>query len=681
MTTRENDLRKIRALRAELHQHNFRYYVLDDPQISDREYDHRLRELEVLEAKYPETVDPSSPTQQVGSSWSPEDFIASALPQVSHRQAMLSLENAMDPEEIAQWLDRVKKGLEGIETIPFSVEYKMDGVAVELVYEDGILTQGSTRGDGVTGEEITSALCTIETLPRKLDDPSPPALVELRGEAYISRAGFAAMNASRSAEEGLFANPRNATAGSLRQLDPRVAAERPLDIVVYGVGVTDGIELVSQEQLFEALPRWGFKPPPFFKIVDTLAEIEALYDEVLASRDGLPFEIDGLVIKVEGEALREQLGVRSRSPRWAIALKFPPQQETTRLLDIALQVGRTGALTPVAHLEAVPVGGVTVSRATLHNPQEIERKGVMIGDTVLIQRAGDVIPEVVKAVESLRDGSERPFLLPKECPSCNKPIWYPEGEVVPYCQNIHCPEQVRGRLRHFASRRALDIDGLGVKLIDQLVENGIVSTPSGLYDLTVEVLAGLERMGEKSAENLVKAIDATRERPLPRLLHALGIRNVGEHVAAVLVGHFHDLDAIASASAEELTAIDEVGPIIADTIVDFFSREENRIEIEALRSASLSFREDAALGDEASPGPLDGQKVVITGTLPSLSRDEARALVESGGGRVVGSVSKKTDLLVAGEKAGSKLEKARTLDIEVIDEEELRRRIGDAEAS
>ncbi|HIA27385.1 MAG TPA: NAD-dependent DNA ligase LigA, partial [Planctomycetes bacterium] len=555
---RENELRKIRALRAELHHHNFRYYLLDDPQISDAEYDRLLRELQALEEKHPDTVDPSSPTQQVGSSLSAEDFIASSLPQVTHRVAMLSLENAMDPGELSEWFERLQKGLPDLEEIPLSIEYKMDGVAVELVYEDGVLTQGSTRGDGVTGEEITSTLRTIETLPKKLDDPSPPALVELRGEAYIGLEEFAAMNAARSAEEGLFANPRNATAGSLRQLDPRIAAERPLGIVIYGVGATDGIALSSQQQLFETLPRWGFGETPFFRIVTTLEEIEKIYDEVLSSREKLPFEIDGLVIKVEGESLREKLGVRSRSPRWAIALKFPPEQETTRLLDIDWQVGRTGALTPVAHLEAVQVGGVTVSRATLHNPQEIVRKGVLIGDMVVIQRAGDVIPEVVKAVESMRDGSERPFRLPENCPSCDEAIWYPEGEVVPYCQNMQCPEQVRGRLRHFASRRTLDIDGLGVRLIDQLVETGIVTTPSDLFSLTAEQLASLERMGEKSAENVVAAIARTREIPLARLLHALGIRNVGEHLAAVLVGHYHDLDAIAGASAEDLTAIDEV---------------------------------------------------------------------------------------------------------------------------
>ncbi|MHC4936270.1 MAG: NAD-dependent DNA ligase LigA [Planctomycetota bacterium] len=687
---------RLRALREELKYHNFRYHILDDPEISDAEYDRLFRELEALEAEHPELEDPDSPTRRVGGAWTPEEFVAETLPPVTHRVPMLSLENAMDPEELAEWSERVQRGL-GIPTTPdeeeplfaeertpLSVEYKMDGVAVEVVYEEGLLVEASTRGDGVTGEEITANVRTIRSLPKRLTagaETPLPARLELRGEIFMSLAGFEAMNAARTAEEGLFANPRNATAGTLRQLDPRSAATRPLEIVLYGVGSTDGLppglaaRLGTQEGLFSAIEEWGFPRPAFHRVVRSVEEITAIYREVEERRDTLPFEIDGLVIKVEGAERRETLGVRSRSPRWAIALKFPARQETTTLEGVEWQVGRTGALTPVAHLEPVNVGGVIVSRATLHNPKEIARKDVRIGDRVVVQRAGDVIPEVVKAVESARSGDETPVPTPERCPSCATEVRFPDGEIVPACPNLECPAQVRGRLRHFASRRALDIDGLGTKLIDQLVDRGLVTTPGDLYSLELEPVAALERMAEKSAENLLAAIEASKTRSVSRLLHALGIAHVGETVARLLIERFRGLDALAGAEEEAMTEVDGIGPEIARAVADFFARPETRTELEKLRAAGLRWEEEPTEETEGAGGVLEGRTVVITGTLPSLSRDDAKALVEAHGGKVTGSISKRTDLLIAGEKAGSKLTKAESLGIEVIDESELRRRV------
>ena len=684
MSSENDDLRRIRALTAQLHQHNFRYYILDDPQVSDAEYDRLLRQLQSLEKRYPAAVSDDSPTQKVGASWTPEDFVADRLPPVEHDVPMLSLENAMGPDAARQWLDRVRRGLklkEGDSDPPMTVEYKFDGVAVSILYEDGVLVRAATRGDGFTGEEVTGNVRTIRSVPQQLADENPPARIELRGEAMLPHADFEALNQSRSAEEGLFANPRNAAAGTLRQLDPRIAAKRPLDVFIYGIGVQQGIDLSSQQQLVDQLPRWGFNASPFLRQVNGIDSLLEIYQQVLDEREQLPFDIDGLVIKVEGADLRDQLGMRARSPRWAIALKFPPLQETTRLLDIQVQVGRTGALTPVAHLEPVQVGGVTVSRAGLHNPKEIERKGLKIGDHVVIQRAGDVIPQVVKPIESLRDGTEKDFHFPEKCPACSQVVWCPEGEVIPHCQNLQCPAQIRGRIEHFASCRALDIDGLGEKLIDQLVSEGLVKTPSDLYRLNLDAVAALERMAQKSAENLIAALEQTKQRSFSRLLHALGIRHVGERVAELIVDSQRDIDTLMAASIETLEQIDEVGPAIAASVADFFSRASVRQEIESLRESGLKMKADGSSASQDSDAPLSGLTVVITGTLPNLSRDEAKALVSAAGGKVTASVSKSTDLLLAGEKAGSKLEKAQKLDVEVIDEAELRRRIDGATTS
>ncbi|MDE0960815.1 MAG: NAD-dependent DNA ligase LigA [Planctomycetota bacterium] len=681
MSSEKDDLRRIRALSAQLHQHNFRYYILDDPQISDAKYDRLLRDLQALEQRYPDAVHAESPTQKVGAEWRPEDFVADRLPPVQHGVPMLSLENAMGTDDAVKWIDRVRRGLEledGDANPPLTIEYKFDGVAVSILYEDGVLVRGATRGDGLTGEEVTGNVRTIRSVPQQLDDQHPPARIELRGEAILKHADFDALNQSRSAEEGLFANPRNAAAGTLRQLDPRISAKRPLDVFIYGVGDQQGIDLSSQQQLVDRLPRWGFLASPFLRSVNSTEQLLEIYQEVLDSREDLPFDIDGLVIKVEGAKLREQLGVRARSPRWAIALKFPPRQETTRLLDIQVQVGRTGALTPVAHLEPVVVGGVTVSRAGLHNPKEIDRKGLKIGDQVVVQRAGDVIPQVVKPIESLRDGTEKEYHFPEQCPACFQRVWCPEGEVIPHCQNLQCPAQVRGRIEHFASRRALDIDGLGEKLIDQLVTEGLVKTPSDLYRLDVDAVAALERMAQKSAENLIAALEQTKERPFARLLHALGIRHVGERVAELIVEHYRDIDSLLAADADQIEAIDEVGPAIAASLVDFFSREPVLQEIEALRQAGVQLKAQGPARPLDENAPLANMTVVITGILPNLSRDQAKDLVSRNGGKITSSVSKNTSLLVAGEKAGSKREKAEKLGVEVIDEAELIRRIDES---
>ncbi|MEE8142339.1 MAG: NAD-dependent DNA ligase LigA [Planctomycetota bacterium] len=667
--------RRLRILRACIHYHNWRYHILDDPEISDVEYDQLYQELEELEKEHPEHADPDSPTQKVGGDWTPEDFVAPELVTARHRLPMLSLENVASEEELREWVARLERGLPEGQRYTLTVEYKVDGVAVELVYEGGTLTLGSTRGDGYEGERITHNLRTIRSIPQRLAGKgSPPALLELRGEVYMTRPAFEALNAKRSAAEGIFANPRNATAGALRQLDPRIAAKRPLEIIIYGLGAVEGNQPLSQEQLLKQLPRWGFPPAPFFRRVKDIEEILTIYLETEANREQLPFEIDGLVIKVNEPEVRELAGQRSRSPRWAVAFKFPARQATTRLESIELQVGRTGAVTPVAHLKPVEVGGVTVSRATLHNPKEITRKGIRIGDWVLVQRAGDVIPEVVKAIESKRNGQERRFRLEEHCPSCGEEIYYPEEEIVPYCQNLHCPAQVKGRLRHFAGRHSMDIEGLGVKLIDQLVETGLTETPADLYQLTLEELIPLQRMAEKSARNLLASIDTSRSRPFSRLLHALGIRNVGEHVAAVIAAHFGDLARLAAAESEELQAIDEVGPIIAASVVDFFRRPENQRQLQRLREAGLTLKTPRSASRKKRS--LSGKIFVLTGTLNEYTRDDAKAEIEQRGGRVTSSVSSQTHYVVAGARAGSKLKKAKELGIPVLSEAELRELLG-----
>ncbi len=652
---------------AEIQHHNHCYYVLDQPEISDADYDRLLRRLQELEEQYPELVTPESPTQRVGAE------PVEAFGTVRHSIPMLSLGNALDEAEFREWYQRAADGLDG-EPFEMVAEPKLDGLAVELVYEDGRFVLGSTRGDGVTGEDVTQNLRTIRSIPLRLRSGSrrPPARLEARGEVYMDRDRFVELNERREeAGEQPFANPRNAAAGSLRQLDPGITASRPLRIFLYGLGEVEGVELESHTDELRLLADLGL-PTAEHRICTTVEEVQAFWNEMNARRETLSFEIDGIVLKINSLAQQKRLGVRSRSPRWAIAYKFPARQATTVVRDIEVQVGRTGALTPVARLEPVRVGGVEVSNATLHNQDEIDRKDVRIGDTVVIQRAGDVIPEVVSVVKDRRTGDERAFQMPGTCPVCGSEVERPEGEVVARCINFACPAQVKGRIEHFASRGAMDIEGLGTKLVDQLVEKGLVSSPADLYFLTHGQLAGLERMAEKSAQNLLDALEASKGRSLARCIYALGIRHVGEHVAEVLAEGFGSIDALMGADYDLLEATYEIGPIVARSVRDFFDNPENVAAIERLRQGGVQFppverREPVEEGETL----FAGKTFVFTGAL-SMPRAEAEALVKERGGRAASSVSKKTDYVVAGEKAGSKLAKAEKLGIMVLTEEEFK---------
>ena len=657
-------------LRAELDYHNWRYYVLDDPVIPDGAYDRLMRRLERIEAAHPELRTPDSPTQRVGA---PAAELRERPP-VTHSVPMLSLENVTSREELEEWMGRVAEGL-GAALPPLTVEYKFDGAAIEVVYERGVLVQASTRGDGTVGEDVTANVKTIKELPPVLALPPArtPARLELRGEVYMMKADFAALNAQAEAKgEKLFANPRNAAAGTLRQLDPRVTAARPLRAVLYGLGRGEGLEAVSQGELLAWWESAGLPAAPLVERAATLETAMALYEKVGAARAELPFEIDGLVLKVDSFALRERLGVRARSPRWAVAFKFPPMREMTRLRAIEVQVGRTGVLTPVAVMDPVYVSGVTVRNATLHNREEIARKGIKIGDMVIVQRAGDVIPEVLGPLVAMRTGAEREFAMPEACPACGaRVVFEAEGPQV-RCPNISCPRQVKERVRHFASRRAMDIEGLGEKLIDQLIDGGVIEDASGLYFLRVKDLEGLERMAAKSARNVVAAIAASRSRPLARVIHALGIPEVGERSAQILADHFGTIEALAAAPEEELEKAHGIGPVVAGTIATFFGSAATARFIARLKQGGVEFPP----AERREGGVLAGKTVVLTGALRRMTRQEAEEAVLAAGGRAASSVSKKTDLVVAGEAAGSKLAKAKALGIEVIDEEEFLRWIG-----
>ncbi len=680
----------IGALREILHYHNHRYYVLDSPEISDAAYDRLLRRLQDLEKAWPEFDSPDSPTRKVGAPPA-EEFTT-----YRHILPMLSLQNAFDLDEVREWQGRVCRGLEltgegidetdpGLDLVEYVAEPKFDGAAIEIVYEGGRLAVGATRGDGVTGEDVTDNVRTIRNIPLRLQpvttDALPvPDLLEVRGEVMMLRPEFEVLNRRRlEAGESAFANPRNAAAGSLRQLDSRLTAGRPLIFFAYGTGRIEGLEAEEPSThagVLAALAGWGFRTAERFAVARTLTGIAGFYDEMMAGREELEYETDGLVIKVNALAEQRRLGQVSRSPRWAVAWKFPARQETTVVRDIEISVGRTGALTPTAVLEPVEVGGVTVSRATLHNRGELERKDVRIGDTVLIQRAGEVIPEVVQVIIEKRPKDARPFRFPRRCPVCGSEAVQPEGEAVTRCLNLACPAQIKERIFHWGSRDAMDIDGLGEKLIDQLVETGLVHDPADLYSLEHDRLAALERMAEKSAENLIAALTRTRTAPLDRFLTALGIRHVGTHVARVLAREFGDLDTLMAAGAERLEAVHEIGPEVAAQLTAFFSRAENRRLIDRLRAAGV---EPAPLPREESvPAGVDlsGQTFVFTGELEAFSRDEAKRLVEELGGRATGSVSAKTDYLVAGPGAGSKLGKARKLEVEILDEAAFLKLIG-----
>ena len=661
-------------LREQIRYHGHRYYVLDDPVISDVEYDELYRELLAIEEAHPELRTPDSPTAKVGAEPVTE------FGTVTRRIPMLSLDNVTSADALREWEGQLRNHLKDPEAkLAFHVEPKFDGVAVEAVYEAGVFTVGSTRGDGTTGEDVTEQLRTVRSLPLRLRDdlrPVPPRL-EARGEVMMSLAAFETLN-RRLSEEGQapYANPRNLTAGSLKQKDPKVTASRPLDVVFYAIGEWEGEGLATHGDLLALLRDLGLKTADLARRGEDVEAAIARIEELGALRDDLPYEIDGAVVKVDDRAVQERLGVRSRSPRWAVAYKFAARQGTTRVEDIFVSVGRTGALTPVAALEPVAIGGVTVRRVTLHNRDEMERLGIRIGDRVLVERAGDVIPKVVKAVADARTGAEREFAWPAECPECGTAVREDESEVAVYCPNIACPAQRKARLRHFASRRALDVEGLGEKLVDQLVTRDLVRDPADLFALDVATLAELERMGEKSAENLVAALARAKDTTLARFLFALGMRHVGEATAATLARELRTLDAVMAADPETLEAVPDVGPVVARAIVDFFAAEENRSAVARLLDAGVVPAAEAAPAPVESP--IAGLTIVFTGALERLSRDDAKDLAARLGAKAAGSVSKKTDLVVAGPGAGSKRKKAEELGIEVVDEAEFFRRIGEA---
>jgi DNA ligase (NAD+) len=660
---------RIDRLTEELNEHAWRYYVLDSPVISDAEYDRLARELEALEAAFPDLVRADSPSHRVGAP--PRDD----FPPFQHPSPMLSLQNCFFEAEFFDFDRRIKKFLGTENDIEYMAEPKLDGLSIELVYQRGLLAAGATRGDGTVGEDVTPNVRTIHGLPLKLRGSDPPEQLVVRGEVILEKVHFERLNREREeAGEPAFANPRNAAAGSLRQLDSRITASRPLSYMMYAAGLPVP-NIDSQQDLLLRLEEFGFRVNPRSRFCRNAREAAAAYAELLSARFSLPYDIDGMVVKVNRFELQRRLGEVSRSPRWAVAWKFPPVQETTRVQRIVVQVGRTGVLTPVAELEPVRIGGVEVSRATLHNEDEVRRKDVRAGDTVVVQRAGDVIPEIVSVVLARRPEGAAPFAMPERCPACDGPVSREEGESALRCANMNCPAQLRERLLHFASRGGMDIQGLGEKIVERLIESGRVRTAADLYRLDKEFLANIERMGEKSAANLLAAIEASKRRPLSRFISALGILHVGEHVAGLLSQRFSSLDALARASAEELTAIPGIGPEVSESIRRFFSEPQNRKVIEALFAAGVTPIAEEAKNTSAG-APLAGQVVVLTGTLASMERSQAKARLEALGARVTGSVSKKTTLVVAGSDPGSKLAEAEKLSIKVIGEPEFLELIG-----
>jgi len=660
-----NTSNKINNLRSELNDHNYRYYVLDDPVISDAEYDRLLRELQSLEDVHPDLIADDSPTQRVGAP--PLDGFGN----IRHRIPMQSLANAMDTEEILAFHDRLIRRLGKEQAIEYIAEPKLDGLAVELVYEKGKFVNGSTRGDGTTGEDITQNLKTIRAIPLALrvEAQSVPTLLEVRGEVFIRKDDFLKLNIQQEAnDKPVFANPRNAAAGSLRQLDSRITATRPLSIFCYQAGMVEGMTFETHSEFLIALQNWGFPVNPEIKILNGIEEAVAFHSDLESRRNTLPYEIDGSVFKVNNYDLQEKLGSRSRSPRWAIAGKFKAQQETTVIENIILSVGRTGAVTPVAKLVPVKVGGVVVSNVTLHNQDEIDRKDIRVGDTVLIQRAGDVIPQVVKIILEKRPANSSPFKMINTCPECDHDIYRPEGEVVARCQNLSCPAQVKRRIEHFVSKNAMDIDGVGEKLIDQLVEKNLVKSVDDLFRLSVDQLSDLERMAEKSADNTISALNNSKSTTFHRFVHALGIRNVGEHVAKVLGKAFGgNIEDFMKTNVEDLEAIVEVGPIVAETIVKFWADENNVNIVNNCFDLGIVLE---PVNNETEQ-IFAGKTFVFTGSLESITRKEGKEIIESRGGRAAGSVSAKTDYVVAGKNAGSKLMKAEELGISVLIESEF----------
>ncbi|MGB5579065.1 MAG: NAD-dependent DNA ligase LigA [Woeseia sp.] len=662
--------KKIDALRRDIAEHNYRYHALDDPQISDAAFDRLMRELQELEAEYPELITDDSPTQRVGAA------PISAFGTVSHVLPMLSLGNAFSEQDLREFHKRVADRLELTEDEPldYAVEPKLDGAAVSLVYENGKLVRGATRGDGNTGEDITHNVRTIPAVPLRLAGKGYPSTLEVRGEVFMPRDGFEKFNAAALAKgEKTFVNPRNAAAGSLRQLDPRLTAERPLDIYVYSVGHYEGGKIPGRHsEILDRLQQWGLKVCPERRVVQGIEGCLDFYKEIGERRADLAYDIDGVVYKVDRLDYQKELGFVSRAPRWAIAHKYPAQEELTVVNNIEFQVGRTGAITPVARLEPVFVGGVTVSNATLHNMDELHRKDVRVGDTVVVRRAGDVIPEVVKVVADKRPAKTRKVRAPENCPVCGSKVARPEGEAVARCTGgLFCSAQRTESLKHFVSRRAMDIEGLGAKLIEQLVAADRLQTPADIYTLTKDELVALERMGEKSAENLLDAINKSKETTLSRFIYGLGIREVGEATADAVAAYFGRLEGIVAADEEGLQQVPDVGPVVASHIRAFFDEPHNRAVIDELRSNGVTWP-DSEPSASAADGPLLDKIFVLTGTLPTMTREEAKELIQAAGGKVTGSVSKKTDFVVAGDKAGSKLTKAQKLGITILDEDGLK---------
>ncbi len=652
--------KKINLLRKELNLHNYRYYVLDDPIISDSQYDSMLIKLQELEEKNPDLITVDSPTQRIGAT--PIESFGN----IEHRLPMLSLENAMDINSLIAFDDRVKKGLSKEKKVEYVAELKLDGLAVELVYENGVFIKGSTRGDGLIGEDITQNLRTVKSIPLKLLSNESPELLEIRGEVFMEKTGFVQLNQDRlKAEDSPFANPRNAAAGSLRQLDPSITSSRPLCFFAYEALNTG---YLSQLDILSNLKKLGFPVNPHAKLCSSIYSAIKYSERWEKDREKLPYDIDGVVIKINSLKQRESLGIRSRSPRWAIAGKFRAQQETTVIIDILASVGRTGAITPVAKLSPVSVGGVTVTNATLHNQDEINRKDVRIGDTVLIQRAGEVIPEIVKVILEKRIKGTKAYKLPRNCPDCGSKVIRYKGEVVTRCQNTSCPAQLKGRIEHFVSKKAMNIEGLGKQLIDQMVENGLIKDFSDIFRLDIQSIKKLDRMGEKSASNLVSAIKNSKSVPLWKFIYGLGIRNVGEHLAKIISYHFKNIQSLLNASTEEFQMIFEIGPIVTKSIVDFLGSNSNSAIISKCIESGLVFDDPIS---STKTSILEGQHFVFTGTLEKFSRQDAKELVEAYGGKAISTVTNKTDYLVAGKGVGSKKDKAHNMGVKVITESEF----------
>ncbi len=663
--------REMAALIEEIERHNYHYYVKDEPLVPDAEYDRLLRRLETLESEHPELASEDSPTRRVGAR-ADEGFR-----EVVHELPMLSLANAFSAEEVAEFDERVRRRLE-CDEVEYIAEPKLDGLAVSLLYEHGRLVRGATRGDGRSGEDVTANTRVIRAIPLKLHGENPPARLEVRGEVLMTQEGFSALNRRQDESGGKrYANPRNAAAGSLRQLDPAITATRPLTFFAYGIGVHDGLELpASQAAVLDLLAELGLRGNPERRVVQGLDGLLAAYEALQGRRDSLPYEIDGVVYKVNALDLQGRLGFVSRAPRWALAHKFPAQEELTTVEAIEVQVGRTGAITPVARLAPVFVGGVTVSNATLHNQAEIERLDVRVGDTVIVRRAGDVIPEVVSVLHDRRPDDSQAYRFPIRCPVCDSDVVLDEGGVIARCSGgLFCPAQVKETIRHFASRRAMDIEGLGAKLVDQLVEANLVRTVADIYRLDREQLVGLERMGEKSADNLLAGIDASRETTLPRFLFALGIPQIGETTAGQLASHFGGLEEIRAADQAALEEVPDIGPVVAHNVVEFFAQEHNREVIDGLvKEAGLHW---PVVERVAADARFKGKTFVLTGSLDGMSRTEARERLVALGAKVSSSVSGKTDYVVAGAEPGSKLDKAERLGVAVLDETAFKALIGD----